>query len=247
MLGIIIQARLGSTRLPKKILKPFADCNLLLFLIQRLSQLNLPIVVATTDTKQDDELCKYLEKNSIKYYRGSESDVLQRYIDTARANNFTDIIRVCSDSPLIDISLLKDLVIKWQETSVRDYLSFALNGTPTVLCHYGVFTEFTTLTALEKLSDQFDNQYYHEHVTYGIYKNPNLFKVELIELPSYFKDYDNIRITIDTQEDYENILFLYDNIKNLANMSFTELADIILSNKEVLSRMKLNIINNKKV
>lgn len=245
MLGIIVQARLGSTRLPKKILKPFGGTNLLMFLIRRLEQLNLPIVVATTTSSTDDELCEYLRCNDIDFFRGSESDVLQRYIDTAKACGFTEIIRVCSDSPLIDISLLEQLIEKWK-VSKKDYLSFAFKGIPTVLCHYGVFTEFTTLKALEKLVRKYDDEYYHEHVTYGIYNNTDVFDVELIELPSIFSEYDNIRITIDTQEDYENILFLYDNIEDITQKSFSDLADMILKDAVLIEKMKNNIVNNKK-
>lgn len=245
MLGIIIQARLGSTRLPKKILKPFAESNLLLFLVNRLSELNLPVVVATTTSEIDDELCLVLKQNNIKFYRGSETNVLQRYIDTAREFGFTEIVRACSDSPLIDIFFIKELIEKWKVVE-KDYLSFAFKGVPTVLCHYGVFTELTTLQALEKLNEQFEDKYYHEHVTYGIYKNPNVFDVELIELPACFSNYNDIRITIDTQEDYENILFLYDNIDDITKKNFLELAEIILEDKVILEKMKDNILNNKK-
>src|SRR5690554_4950371 len=117
MLGIIIQARLGSTRFPKKILKPFGESTLLLYLIDRLKRLSLPIVVATTTNEIDDELCEYLKKNRIEYFRGSENNVLQRYIDTANQFGFTEIIRVCSDSPLIDLGFLNKLLSYWKEES----------------------------------------------------------------------------------------------------------------------------------
>lgn len=246
MLGIIIQARLGSTRLPKKILKSFAGTNLLFFLIEKLKQLDLPIVVATTTSEIDDELCLILEQNKVSYFRGSESDVLLRYIEAAKQFGITEIIRVCSDSPLIDLTLLGELISFWKENK-SDYLSFSFNGTPTILCHYGAFAEITTLRTLDKLNSEFVNKYYHEHVTYGIYKNPEMFDIKLIELPADFQRYNDIRVTIDTQEDYENLNFLYNSIENLSNKSFSELAELILKDNSLLKKMKINIANNKKI
>lgn len=244
MIGIIIQARLASTRLPKKILKPFGESNLLLFLIKRLeNSLNIPIVVATSTSNSDDELCDFLRENNIKYFRGSETDVLQRFIDTANEFKFDSIIRVCSDSPLIDIQLLKDLIQKWDKSKL-DYLSYSLEGKPTVLCHFGVFAEFTSLSALKKINNLFDNEYYREHVTYGIYNNLDVFNIELIELLDDFKEYSNIRLTVDTLDDYNNLLHIYNMLSDFKTISFLDLAKRIVMDEDLVKNMKLNIDNN---
>ncbi len=78
--GIVIQARLGSTRLPKKVLLSITKCdNLLQLIVNKLRRLNLPVVVATTDNIKDDELVTFLETNQIDYYRGEEQNVLKDY------------------------------------------------------------------------------------------------------------------------------------------------------------------------
>lgn len=245
MIGIIIQARLGSKRLPRKILKAFESKTILLFLIERLRQLNLPIVVATTTSKNDDELCDYLSTLQIDYYRGKESDVLSRYIGAASYYNFDTVIRICSDSPLIDLHKLQSLVEQY-EVEKCDYLSFSYKNVPTVLTHFGVFGEIVRLEALKFLDNSNDDLKIKEHVTYGIYTNTQDFKVKLVELKPFREDFGRIRLTVDTPEDYDNIVSIGEKYRGFLNEPFEVLANEIVNDEELLKKMETIIKSNKK-
>ncbi|MDB4710952.1 hypothetical protein OAF16_04405, partial [Flavobacteriales bacterium] len=103
--GIIIQARTGSTRLPNKIILPFyKEKGILELIVERINKYtDIPIVVATTKNPKDDAIVKIASKNGVGCYRGSENNVLSRFIETAKKNNFKNIIRICADNPFLDI------------------------------------------------------------------------------------------------------------------------------------------------
>lgn len=245
MIGIIIQARLGSTRLPKKILKPFEGKTILLFLIERLRQLNLPIVVATTTNENDDELCDYLSTHQIAYYRGDENNVLARYIGAASYYNFDTVIRICSDSPLIDLHKLESLVEQYRAEDC-DYFSFSYKNVPTVLTHFGVFGEIVRLEALKLLDKSVDDLKIKEHVTYGIYTNAKDYNVKLVELTIFKQDFERIRLTIDTPEDYDNLLSIGEKYRSFLNEPFEKLAERISRDEKLLKKMETIIMSNKK-
>ncbi|MDR0261910.1 MAG: hypothetical protein LBJ04_01660 [Sphingobacterium sp.] len=245
MIGIIIQARLGSTRLPNKILKPFQGKTILLFLIERLQQLNLPIVVATTTKGNDDELCDYLSGHQIAYYRGDENNVLARYIGAASYYNFDTVVRICSDSPLIDLQKLDSLVEQYRAEDC-DYLSFSYKNVPTVLTHFGVFGEIVRLEALKMLDKSVVDLKIKEHVTYGIYTDTKNYKVRLVELTLFKRDFERIRLTIDTQEDYDNLLTIDKEYRNFLSEPFEKLAEQICCNDKLLKKMETIMISNKK-
>src|ERR1051325_11008681 len=100
--GIIIQARMGSTRLPNKVLMPLGTSNLLQVLVERLKLSGLPIVLATSDLPENNSLEEAASQLGISCYRGSEEDVLSRYYEAAKANSLEVIVRVTGDNPLID-------------------------------------------------------------------------------------------------------------------------------------------------
>lgn len=98
--GIIIQARLGSTRLPGKILKDFYGGKTLLeTVIENLKKTGAKIIVATSVNPNNDKLETFLKERNITVFRGSEDDVLSRFIEAAEANGVDGIVRICSDNP----------------------------------------------------------------------------------------------------------------------------------------------------
>ncbi|MFC4687569.1 cytidylyltransferase domain-containing protein [Epilithonimonas pallida] len=246
MLGIIIQARLGSTRLPAKILKPFQSKTILSFLVDKLLPLNIPVIIATTTSPSDDELVDYLEKNNYKYYRGSESNVLERYIESAEFFGIDKIIRITSDNPFLDTDILQKLIANFEQNPDHDYWSFVLNNKPTVLSHIGIFAELVSLDALRFLRDNFSDPSYSEHVTFGIYNNPESFKIHFVDITNEFSKYNNIRLTIDTPEDYENTQLIEKEFKNISKTNFFEIGNYILSNQKLKESMEQIIINNTK-
>lgn len=244
-IGIVIQARLGSSRLPKKILKSFDHQTILMFIIQRLKVLNLPIIVATTDNVLDDELVDYLLKNNINTFRGSENNVLQRFIECAKQYELTHVLRICSDSPFMDINHLNQLIENVQPD--KDYISNSFNGKPTILTHFGIFGEIVKLDALVKLTALFpDEKSYKEHVTFGIYNNAQIFKIKLLEIDNKFNDYASVRLTIDTEDDYQILQIIDNYFDSKENLTFFEVADYLKTNQDLLLKMEATIASNKK-
>ena len=150
--GIILQARLGSSRYPNKILNIIYKNKTILDLVIERLQLALPkikLVVATTTNPIDNLLCDFLKDKNIDYFRGSENNVLLRFINTAEEFNFSNIIRVCSDNPFLDISGLNLLAKTFKKSNV-DYCSFLIdNKLPSIKSHLGLWAEAVKLSALQ--------------------------------------------------------------------------------------------------
>ena len=244
--AIIIQARLGSTRLPKKIMLPFQETTILQYIINKLTVLNLPIIVATTTSEKDQPLVDYLKEKNIKYAVGSEQDVLSRYIQAAEQYNVDNIIRVTSDNPFININYIEKLLTLFNKNINADYWSLSINNTPTVLTHYGIFAELVSLKALKDLHTNSTEPSHKEHVTYGVYTNPSLYNIVLQDITEEMHPYANIRLTVDTPEDYEIVKDLEQHFHNFDTISFNQLGDYINSNPAILDRMSSIIEQNKK-
>ena len=154
MLGIVIQARTGSTRLPNKMLLPFhSSKGVLELLLEKLCNASndIPIIVATTTNNRDDRIVELCLKNKINYFRGSENNVLQRFIDVANKFNLKRIIRVCADNPFLSMEALDVLITKFENVDL-DYLSFKTSkDVPVIKTQYGFWTEGVTLLALKKI------------------------------------------------------------------------------------------------
>lgn len=244
-LGIVIQARLNSTRLPKKILLPIHNEPLLLFLLKRIkARIDLPIIVATSTSSGDDELCHLLWDNGIVYYRGSEQDVLERFIGAAETADFTDIIRICSDNPFLDLDYLDKLIKSWTDDVESDYISYAINGNPVILSHLGAFAEIIKLDALKRVKQLFPvNSLFNEHVTNGVYKNADHFRVRFIEIAPELENTTDVRLTVDTAEDYERIGFIS---KACQDLSFPSILQFLEQHPEIKESMAITIKQNSK-
>lgn len=209
-IGIIIQARLTSTRLPQKVLLPFyGSMTILDILINRLRPVCQNIVIATSLKSENDELVRFAINKGVSCYRGSEDDVLQRFVDAASSNNITHIIRICSDNPFLDVDSLKELISTVNDSPGYDYVSFDINGAPSIKTHYGFWAEYVSLDALLRINELTSERLYHEHVTNFIYTHPQLFSIKWLEVSSFVKQHKNVRLTIDTKEDFENAANIY--------------------------------------
>ena len=113
MITAIVQARMGSSRLPGKTLLPFGSGTLLDYVVSRISQSRFiqQIIVATTNEPEDDEIEKHCAHKNILCYRGSTSDVLERFVETAHNFNATHIVRVTADDPFKTAEII-DLAFK---------------------------------------------------------------------------------------------------------------------------------------
>lgn len=242
-IGIIIQARVSSTRLPQKIiLKVDEEKTFLDILLLRLKKIKfkIPIILATSDLKVDDVLCDFAKKHKIKFYRGSEENVLNRFIDCAEENKLESIIRICSDNPFLDINYVEKLIKEYKN---EDYLSFLIGSTPSVLTHYGFFAELVSLKSLKKVVSLNDNNCI-EHVTNCVYKNPTEFNVKFLNEKIENK---GVRCTLDTKWDFEILKDIYENfVKSNSHVNYTEIIRYIESRPDLLKQMIEVIKKNKK-
>lgn len=248
-IGIIVQARMGSTRLPGKILKQFYGGKTLLeTLLENLHKVeSAKVIVATSISENNDELESFLKEKGEIVYRGSENDVLDRFIKAAEANGVDGIIRICSDNPFMDWHGVAQLVEKAQN-SEADYIGFRINEKPSVLTHFGFWGEFVRLAALKKVAETTEEgTAAHEHVTYHIYNHPDEYLCEWIQAPYFLQGRDDIRLTIDTPEDLVNALKVYSDLK-VTDVDFS-LQDVVAyldNHEEIKHSMISNIFQNKK-
>ena len=110
-IGIILQARCGSKRLPNKVIKKINDKAIIELIIERLKKIpNSKLIVATTKNVNDDKICKICKKNKVLFYRGKNNDVLSRFYEIALKYNLQTVIRCNADCPFLDIEILKKML-----------------------------------------------------------------------------------------------------------------------------------------
>lgn len=247
--GIIMQARMGSTRLPGKILKQFyGGKSLIETILDNLHKVaDAKVIVASSVNKNNDELETFLQERGELVFRGSEDDVLERFIHAAEVNNVEGIIRICSDNPFMDWHGVQQLLEKASKSDA-DYIGFRVNDTPSILTHFGFWGEYVTLKALKQVYQTTEpGTPAHEHVTIHIYKHSDEYKCEWIEAPDFVQNRTDIRLTIDTPEDLLNASKVYADLK-LINDNFT-LQDVVTyldAHQEIKTSMMKTIAENKK-
>ena len=228
---VIIQARMGATRLPGKVLKMLGDKTVLAQVVHRVAacpRVN-KIIVATTDSPQDDAVVAAATALQIPYFRGSEQDVLARYYFAAQTLGATEIIvRVTADCPLFDPQLLAQMLDKF-DPATTDYLS------NTMVRSYpqGLDAEIFTFATLERVFQQATELYQREHVTPYIYQHPELFR-----LINYIgqADLSHHRWTLDTPEDFAFISQIYDALSPTNPLfSTAQILDLLSRQPELLT------------
>lgn len=251
-LGIIIQARLGSTRLPNKMTLPFYDKKgileiLLLRMKKALSENDTPIILATTTNPLDAELEELGNKLEIPVVRGSETNVLDRFIQAANRFNIASIIRICADNPFLDMTKLQELIAVNKNEGV-DYYAYATSQfKPTILTGYGFWGEFVTLAALQRIDEFTNDPLYREHVTNYIYTHPDEFKIQYAVIDKTIEDREDIRLTVDTQTDFTMTKLIYaDLLKNNIPIKAEAIVDFIATKPEWLEIMRNEMMVNKK-
>lgn len=211
-LCFMLQARMGSTRLPQKMALPFhADRTILEILITRLQRAfpDIPIVLATSRQPENEVLVQLAHNKGCLVFTGSENDVLDRFIQAAHQHQFHNIIRICADNPFLDMAELKRLLVFVVENQEFDYVSFVVNGTPSIKTHYGFWTEFVPLPTLERVKALTQERYYQEHVTNYIYEHAEQFSVFLLEAEPVLAGRKDIRMTLDTLVDFSVLQEIY--------------------------------------
>ncbi len=170
----IVQARMGSTRLPGKVLKQLGDETVLHHVVERLKAVPLldQIVIATTHDLQDDVMIKEAERLQVFSYRGSEQHVLSRYYEAALEYKADVVVRVTSDCPLLDPMVTNEVIGHYLREKV-DYVSNTIDRS----YPRGLDTEVFSFAALEKTNREAHTEAQFEHVTPYIYQNPQQFSL----------------------------------------------------------------------
>jgi spore coat polysaccharide biosynthesis protein SpsF (cytidylyltransferase family) len=196
MIGCIVQARMGSSRLPGKTLLKIDDKKTVLeFGINQLTSSNLldKIIVATTNLKSDDVIENFVKNMNVDVFRGKSNDVLDRYFQCAKHFSIDTIVRITGDNPLVDPTIIDNLIQKFTLNSY-DYLSNAHVRT----FPYGTEVEIFSFESLEQAWKNAILPSEREHVTPYFYNNSNLFN---IHNEKQSNDISNLRWTVDREDD----------------------------------------------
>lgn len=193
---VIIQARMGSSRLPGKILKPLGDTDVLTYDIARCRAIKgvSEVIVATTTLTQDDAIAAWCEVHDVKYFRGSEDDVLGRYVQCANQYEPDYVMRVTSDCPFVDYEIASDIVALMEQE--RKDVVLLQGELPR-----GLAVELISYEALLRIDELGKEPRHREHVTYYAYEFKEQFETVTYKTPAN-RWAPELRITLDTGEDY---------------------------------------------
>ncbi len=236
----IIQARMGSTRLPGKVMKELRGKTVLAHVIFRVQACLLidEVVVATTTSKADDVIVAEVERCRVKWFRGSEEDVLERYYLAAQEYNADVVVRVTSDCPLFDHEVLSQMLEYFKEETFEglqiDYLSNCLNRS----YPRGLDVEVFTFEVLEKAFTRAQNPYEREHVTPYIYQHPEIFS---LHTQTNDDDLSNYRWTLDTEDDWKLIEAVYADLYREEEIFTTDEVIALLRAKPELIKLNIHV------
>ena len=200
----IIQARMGSKRLPGKSMKNLCGKPLLYYVIQRVKKATTldVIVLAIPKTPENDVLENLARELGIQVFRGSEHDVLKRFAEAARIYSAEIIVRVSADNPLVDSEEIDRIVVHHLKTNA----DYSFNGVPKMGNNYpdGLGAEVINFSILERIDRLTKDPTYREHVTPYIWDHQNDFHIETIQAPPDIAGPD-IKLDVDTVEDFRRL------------------------------------------
>lgn len=237
-----IEVRMGSERLPGKVLKKFGSENALSLLVKRLKRCeNIDdIVVATTIHSKDDPIVSWCKSNNINFFRGSEEDVLDRVVKAHEYMNSEVALEITGDCPFTDPEIV-DLAI---ETFFSNDVDIVTNCANHLTWPLGQYAQVFPLKLLKEVNNKIHDEKVHEHVSLYFYENPKLYKIFELIAPKRW-NYPNMRLVLDYEEDfiflgkiYENLFEKYGNYFGIEDIikflrEFPEYLDI---NKECIEK-----------
>ena len=241
MVYAIIQARMGSSRLPGKSMIKILNKPLIWYVLSRtsLSKRVDKVILATTLSKEDDELANYAAENGFLVYRGSEKDVLSRYFlaysHFCTKNDTQDaIVRITGDCPLIEPKLIDKVIIKYL-TGKYDYVALSQDFAE------GLDVEIFSSSMLEFAHKKAKLDSEREHVAQFFHNNKHLYKMHRLESPS---DDSKYRITVDEVEDLNVIKAIVENFDaNKIDLDFPNIKNFLQTNQEIW-KQNSHIIRN---
>lgn len=247
-IGIIIQARLGSTRLPNKMVIPFyKGKSILTILVSDILKMypETPVVLATTTNPVDDVLIESVKELGVNIYRGSENNVLKRFVDAAMHYELDYVVRICADNPFLDVKSIRELLDKMVVEKVDYTAWFFDNDLPSIKSHSGRYPEGISVEALRKIMNTTIDSWFLEHVTNYIYTNPDTFNISRLMIKDQ-EFYRNIRLTVDTQSDFDIASEIYNLYVSRGISTESGFKELVLGREELVGKMKNNIAQNEK-
>jgi spore coat polysaccharide biosynthesis protein SpsF len=235
---LIIQARMGSSRLPGKVMKRINDIPLLQILYDRIlnSSFTDKIIIATTTNKEDDIIIDFCDDNNIDFYRGSDWDVLDRFYQTAISQEIKpkNIIRICADNPLLSYKVI-DFVIENYIKSGKDYFSNS-NHEPNYL-EDGFDVEVFSYKALANAWKNAKLTSEREHICPYIKKNFSC---------GWEKAHDNynFKLSVDNKNDFEIVTQIFNELNHIKDFSIKEVVELLLKKPYLLNINKESKINS---
>ena len=226
LIAVIIQARMGSTRLPGKVMININQKPIIQYLYDRLklSKSIDDIIIATGSRENNSELVNYLDKQNIKYFCGSDADVLHRFYEVSKKYSIKKIVRITSDCPFVDPKLIDNMV----DMHVENNYDYTSNINPPTFPD-GLDIEIFNFETLEDAHYNAKLEFEREHVTPFIRNSKNLTQYCF----RHEEDLSSIRWTLDTADDLVVIKEIINNFKSVNNFSWKEILDFYNKNKNL--------------
>lgn len=232
----IVQARMGSTRLPNKVMKPIGDKSMIQILLSRLSKSRYinQIIVATSTDLRNDVLSEHVESLGFHCFRGSESDVLQRYIDAGKSVDADIVVRITGDCPLVDSALVDQVIEKYLQSGSL----YCSNIDPPTFPD-GLDIEVIDFLKLEKSGQETEDAFDHEHVT------PYLRNRAQIRKSNFTSeiDYSGLRWTVDDPQDYDVVQNVFKHFAPEIYFSWRDVLDLQKKSPELFLENQKTIRN----
>ena len=238
-IDIIVEARLSSKRLPQKVMLKVLERPLLDLMIERLKKINFVenIIVATTTNKNDDEIANLANNSGVKFFRGSENDVLGRVVGAAKENKTDIIVQITGDNPLVDKEITENIIKFYIKN--QDKYDFVSNDVGIYNDAFrqefpmGLNTKVFTSSLLFDIEKITNNPVDREHVPNYILKNCNKYRVHNFKAENKYCRPD-LRFTLDYLEDYKVIKLIYKNLyeKN-KNFSAIDIFNFLDKNPDI--------------
>ena len=232
----LVQARMGSTRLPGKVLKSIVSKPMIELLLARLSQSNEldEVAVVTSEEKQNDQLQSVIRNLGYKCTEGSEKDVLQRFYDSAKMLNADVVVRISGDCPLVDSALVDQCIQGYKDAKVDYFSNIDPRSYPD-----GLDIEVISFKAIERTNNETNSKFDREHVTPYI-RNSGKFSKSSIE---HTEDLSDHRWSVDEPEDLVVVTNIFEHFSPDIFFDWKKILDLSSSNPKLFQENK-NIVNN---
>ncbi len=231
----IVQARMGSRRLPEKSMIELRGRPIIEHVVRRVqrAQTLTQVVLATSNQAKDDVLCDVADRLDIQYFRGSENDVLKRFLLAAQAYNANVVVRVCADNPLVAPEEIDRIVLHHLRTGA----DYSFNHIPLLDNFYpdGLGAEVVNFNILEEMNRKTGDQTHREHVTSYIWDHSTDFHIETIVAPKDIAG-SEIKLDIDTETDIERLRLVFNEMPPGTEAEAWDAKSIIIAYRRVVEK-----------